>query len=62
MTFVKIIIIFPQARVTFPCDYPYGPPVVKFLTKVWHPNVYEVKWYQFENEFSIFSLDFHAER
>ena len=31
-----------QARVTFPADYPYNPPALKFLTKVWHPNVYEV--------------------
>jgi len=30
-----------KARITFPVDYPYGPPVLKFLTKVWHPNVYE---------------------
>ncbi|CAG2106472.1 unnamed protein product [Medioppia subpectinata] len=30
-----------SARVTFPQDYPYNPPVIKFLTKVWHPNVYE---------------------
>jgi len=26
----------------FPHDYPYSPPSVKFLTKMWHPNVYEV--------------------
>ncbi|KAA0189237.1 hypothetical protein HAZT_HAZT001640 [Hyalella azteca] len=25
----------------FPMDYPYSPPSVRFLTKVWHPNVYE---------------------
>ena len=25
----------------FPSDYPYSPPSVKFLTKMWHPNVYE---------------------
>lgn len=25
----------------FPPDYPYSPPNLKFLTKVWHPNVYE---------------------
>jgi ubiquitin-conjugating enzyme E2 R len=30
-----------KARVTFPADYPYSPPALKFLTKVWHPNVYE---------------------
>lgn len=26
----------------FPLDYPYSPPSIRFLTKVWHPNVYEV--------------------
>lgn len=26
----------------FPHDYPYSPPSIRFLTKVWHPNVYEV--------------------
>ena len=31
-----------QASLKFPPDYPYGPPSLKFLTKVWHPNVYEV--------------------
>lgn len=30
-----------KARVIFPPDYPYSPPSLKFLTKVWHPNVYE---------------------
>ena len=27
----------------FPADYPYSPPTIRFLTKVWHPNVYEVR-------------------
>ena len=27
----------------FPSDYPYSPPSVRFITKVWHPNVYEVR-------------------
>ncbi|CAH1400142.1 unnamed protein product [Nezara viridula] len=30
-----------KARMKFPQDYPYSPPTMKFLTKVWHPNVYE---------------------
>lgn len=30
-----------KAGMKFPHDYPYSPPSVKFLTKVWHPNVYE---------------------
>ncbi|ENN70240.1 ubiquitin-conjugating enzyme E2 R2 [Dendroctonus ponderosae] len=30
-----------KARVKFPADYPYSPPSIRFLTKVWHPNVYE---------------------
>jgi len=31
-----------KAQVKFPLDYPYSPPSMRFLTKVWHPNVYEV--------------------
>ncbi|RXG53512.1 Ubiquitin-conjugating enzyme E2 R2, partial [Armadillidium vulgare] len=31
----------PKAHMKFPPDYPYSPPSVRFLTKVWHPNVYE---------------------
>ncbi|KAG8193073.1 hypothetical protein JTE90_017825 [Oedothorax gibbosus] len=30
-----------KALLKFPPDYPYSPPSVRFLTKVWHPNVYE---------------------
>ncbi|XP_074599564.1 ubiquitin-conjugating enzyme E2 R2 isoform X2 [Brevipalpus obovatus] len=30
-----------KACMKFPSDYPYSPPSLKFLTKVWHPNVYE---------------------
>lgn len=30
-----------KACVKFPQDYPYNPPTVRFLSKVWHPNVYE---------------------
>lgn len=30
-----------RAGMKFPHDYPYSPPSVKFLTKIWHPNVYE---------------------
>lgn len=33
----------PQARIKFPIDYPYSPPAFRFLTKMWHPNIYEVK-------------------
>ena len=31
-----------QAKITFPKDYPYSPPTFRFLTKMWHPNIYEV--------------------
>lgn len=31
-----------QARLRFPIDYPYSPPAFRFLTKMWHPNIYEV--------------------
>ena len=30
-----------KAQLKFPSDYPYSPPSMKFLTKVWHPNVYD---------------------
>ncbi|XP_034106551.1 ubiquitin-conjugating enzyme E2 R2 isoform X1 [Drosophila albomicans] len=30
-----------KAHMKFPNDYPYSPPSIRFLTKVWHPNVYE---------------------
>ena len=30
-----------QTSMKFPPDYPYSPPSVRFLTKVWHPNVFE---------------------
>ncbi|GCB75777.1 hypothetical protein scyTo_0019055, partial [Scyliorhinus torazame] len=30
-----------KAQLTFPMDYPYSPPAFRFLTKMWHPNIYE---------------------
>ena len=30
-----------KAHMKFPKDYPYSPPTVKFITKMFHPNVYE---------------------
>jgi ubiquitin-conjugating enzyme E2 R len=30
-----------KALLKFPNNYPYSPPSMKFLSKVWHPNVYE---------------------
>uniref|UniRef100_A0A1I7WVP8 UBIQUITIN_CONJUGAT_2 domain-containing protein n=1 Tax=Heterorhabditis bacteriophora TaxID=37862 RepID=A0A1I7WVP8_HETBA len=30
-----------KAVIRFPPNYPYSPPSMKFVTKVWHPNVYE---------------------
>uniref|UniRef100_A0A8D2IWB3 Cell division cycle 34 n=1 Tax=Varanus komodoensis TaxID=61221 RepID=A0A8D2IWB3_VARKO len=30
-----------KARLRFPVDYPYSPPAFRFLTKMWHPNIYE---------------------
>lgn len=30
-----------KALLRFPSDYPYSPPTMRFLTKCWHPNVYE---------------------
>ncbi|CAG8612297.1 8638_t:CDS:2, partial [Ambispora leptoticha] len=31
---------FFKARLTFPKDYPLMPPSLKFITEMWHPNVY----------------------
>ncbi|KAH3757074.1 ubiquitin-conjugating enzyme [Pelomyxa schiedti] len=31
---------FFHARLTFPPDYPLNPPKMKFITEIWHPNVY----------------------
>ena len=46
LSFIRLIdlillIFLLQASLKFPPDYPYSPPSLKFLTKVWHPNVYE---------------------
>jgi len=30
-----------KASIKFPNNYPYSPPTLRFLSKVWHPNVYE---------------------
>ncbi|XP_041371358.1 ubiquitin-conjugating enzyme E2 R2-like [Gigantopelta aegis] len=30
-----------KAHMKFPQDYPYSPPSVRFISKMWHPNVYE---------------------
>ncbi|XP_067870400.1 ubiquitin-conjugating enzyme E2 R2 [Heterodontus francisci] len=31
-----------KAHLKFPIDYPYSPPTFRFLTKMWHPNIYEM--------------------
>ncbi|ORX91075.1 putative ubiquitin protein ligase [Basidiobolus meristosporus CBS 931.73] len=31
---------FFTARMTFPTDYPLMPPKLRFITELWHPNVY----------------------
>jgi len=28
------------ANMSFPNDYPNKPPTVKFVSEMWHPNVY----------------------
>ncbi|KAK6180463.1 hypothetical protein SNE40_012612 [Patella caerulea] len=30
-----------KAHMKFPKDYPYCPPSVRFISKMWHPNVYD---------------------
>ncbi|KAF2436532.1 putative ubiquitin conjugating enzyme [Tothia fuscella] len=32
---------FFRARLSFPEQYPLLPPKMKFVTKIWHPNIYE---------------------
>ena len=32
---------FFKARLSFPQEYPLMPPVMKFSSQIWHPNVYE---------------------
>ena len=39
---LQMVIILFQAKLRFPPNYPYSPPAMRFSTKVWHPNVYEV--------------------
>ncbi|KAI9027887.1 ubiquitin-conjugating enzyme/RWD-like protein [Hyaloraphidium curvatum] len=31
---------FFRARLSFPKDYPLNPPKMKFVSEIWHPNVY----------------------
>jgi len=56
--FIVIAVNLLQAHMRFPGDYPYSPPTVKFLSKMWHPNVYEVRWLftfmQFWLDFTLF--------
>ena len=30
-----------KALIRFPGDYPYSPPSFKFISRIWHPNVFE---------------------
>ncbi|KAH8266361.1 hypothetical protein KR038_001580, partial [Drosophila bunnanda] len=30
-----------RAELCFPPDYPFSPPSMKFLSKIWHPNIYK---------------------
>uniref|UniRef100_A0A8C4XCQ1 E2 ubiquitin-conjugating enzyme n=1 Tax=Erpetoichthys calabaricus TaxID=27687 RepID=A0A8C4XCQ1_ERPCA len=32
---------FKVSSAEIPMDYPYSPPSFRFLTKMWHPNIYE---------------------
>ena len=31
---------FFKVNILFPVDYPYAPPELKFMSEMWHPNVY----------------------
>ncbi|KAM0751018.1 ubiquitin-conjugating enzyme [Meredithblackwellia eburnea MCA 4105] len=30
-----------RARLTFPEDFPLNPPKMRFITEMWHPNIYK---------------------
>lgn len=30
-----------KALIKFGCEYPFQPPTFRFLSKIWHPNIYE---------------------
>lgn len=32
---------FLRAELVFPPEYPLLPPKMRFLTKMWHPNIYD---------------------
>jgi len=32
---------FLRARLSFPKDFPLNPPKMKFLSEMWHPNIYK---------------------
>ncbi|XP_034563217.1 cell division cycle 34 homolog (S. cerevisiae) a isoform X1 [Notolabrus celidotus] len=38
---LSVFAVIAVARIKFPVDYPYSPPAFRFLTKMWHPNIYE---------------------
>ena len=44
----------------FPSDYPYSPPSVRFITKVWHPNVYEVRFFFIFFQFLVIFDEFQV--
>ena len=33
---------FFNARLEFPPDFPNSPPVMRFITPIWHPNGYSI--------------------
>lgn len=45
----------------FPGDYPYSPPSVRFITKMWHPNVYEVSPFLFLFKIYIFKTNWNLQ-
>ena len=36
---LKHVTLESQVEIVIPSEYPFGPPKMKFRTKVWHPNV-----------------------
>jgi len=34
-------VVFFKARLSFPAEFPLLPPKMRFITEMWHPNIYE---------------------
>ena len=44
-----------QAEMTFPQDFPLQPPELKFISEMWHPNVF-FQIFQVKIKFKVYKL------